>query len=267
MADVSPSNIKHLPYEIDEGTNRFFYYENLWKREGLNLLLKHCDPRGMSLLDYGCGRGECLQMAKEAGLVVLGTDVDPECVRLGARYGPTCALNTEDPVSQFGPKSFDVIACFHVLEHVENPKRVLRTIATIARSYVILAVPNLGRFHGLHERPELGMVNEGHLQSWDHCHLLGLARATLRTETRGLGYGCNVHSFLEQSVPEVPGNKIDHQARNRHIPQVFPVSRSVCSGLVQDNITCGPFLEPYAMPRFSTCASGLSQFIFVRLSS
>lgn len=222
MADVSPSNIKHLPYEIDEGTNRFFYYENLWKREGLNLLLKHCDPRGMSLLDYGCGRGECLQMAKEAGLVVLGTDVDPECVRLGARYGPTCALNTEDPVSQFGPKSFDVIACFHVLEHVENPKRVLRTIATIARSYVILAVPNLGRFHGLHERPELGMVNEGHLQSWDHCHLLGLAERHCGLKLVDWGTDATCIPFLSNRSQKFLGTKLTIKLETGIFRRFFP---------------------------------------------
>jgi 2-polyprenyl-3-methyl-5-hydroxy-6-metoxy-1,4-benzoquinol methylase len=30
-------------------------------------------------------------------------------------------LNPADPVGQFGPKSFDVISCFHVLEHVPSP--------------------------------------------------------------------------------------------------------------------------------------------------
>src|SRR5438552_4130941 len=128
--------MQHLPYQIDEKSDRFHYYETLWKRRGVELLLKHCQPAGKTLLDYGCGRGEGLQFAREAGFEVLGADVDPECVRLAERFASTKQLNTSDPVAQFGAKSFDVVACFHVLEHVENPKQVLSALAKIARAYI-----------------------------------------------------------------------------------------------------------------------------------
>ena len=125
-------SIYHLPYEIDEKTNRFAYYENLWKKKGLALLMQHCDPKGKTLLDYGCGRGECLEFAKSAGFIAKGADTDPKCVTLASRYGDACVLNAEDPLSQFGEKSFDVVTCFHVLEHVDNPKQILETLAKIA---------------------------------------------------------------------------------------------------------------------------------------
>src|SRR5208282_234167 len=110
--------MRHLPYEIDESTNRFCFYENFWKRRGLELLLKHGSPQGKSLLDYGSGRGECLDLATRAGFKVEGTDIDPECIRLSSKYGLVHPLSS-DPVKQFGAKSFDVITCLHVLEHVE----------------------------------------------------------------------------------------------------------------------------------------------------
>ncbi len=167
--------MRHLPYQIDEKRNRFDYYENHWKRCGLALLLGHCDPRGKTLLDYGCGRGECLEFAAKAGFAVQGTDIDPQCLRLAERYGPVCKLDPADPLSQFGPRSFDVVTCFHVLEHVDGPKQTLSAIATIARAFVVLAVPNLRYLHRPFQRPQLSGVNEGHLQSWDHWHLLNLA--------------------------------------------------------------------------------------------
>src|SRR5262245_29325917 len=46
---------KHLPYEIDPSKNRSAFYENYWKKVALDLLLKHCQPAGQTLLDYGCG--------------------------------------------------------------------------------------------------------------------------------------------------------------------------------------------------------------------
>lgn len=170
-------SIHHLPYAIDERGNRFHFYETLWKKRGLEILLKHCPSDGRTLLDYGCGRGECLALAAQAGFKVKGTDLDPKCVELAAQHGETCLLNATDPLAQFGRKSFDVITCFHVLEHVDSPKSVLSALTQMARSYVVLAVPNLRYLHRAFCRTiSLDGVNEGHLQSWDHWHFLNLAQ-------------------------------------------------------------------------------------------
>jgi SAM-dependent methyltransferase len=172
----APPRSKHLPYEIHPETDRFAFYETHWKRVSLSLLLKHCPGAGKTALDYGCGRGETLQIFGEAGFEVTGVDVDPECVRLASRHGRACALNPLDPVGQFGAKSFDIVTCFHVLEHVENPSQTLGALSRIARDFVVLAVPNLRYLHQITARRiDLALVNEGHLQSWDHWHLLNLA--------------------------------------------------------------------------------------------
>src|SRR5260221_14069666 len=99
-------SIRHLPYEIDEQADRAWFYETFWKRRGIELLLDHCRPEGKTLLDYGCGRGECLQFAAAAGFQPQGTDIDPECLKRSSKHGPVCALNPADPLSQFGPRSF-----------------------------------------------------------------------------------------------------------------------------------------------------------------
>lgn len=167
---------KHIPYEIDHSKSRFAYYETLWKEVGLRLLTKHVDARGKTLLDYGCGRGEVLKMYGEAGFEVTGADTDPECVRISNKQGKAVGLNPDDPVGQFGPKSFDVITCFHVLEHVPSPVKTLRDLASIARTHLVLAVPNLRYLYWMFDREfSLKMVNEGHLQSWDHWHFRNLA--------------------------------------------------------------------------------------------
>ncbi len=166
----------HLPYQIDPDHNRMHHYETLWKKVGLDLLLKHGSPETRTLLDFGCGRGETLSLFGRAGFETTGTDTDPECVRLAGNHGRAALLDTKDPVAQFGPASFDVVTCFHVLEHVDAPLKTLRAISSIAREFVILAVPNLRYLHRITERHfDLSQVNEGHLQSWDHWHLRNLA--------------------------------------------------------------------------------------------
>lgn len=167
---------QHLPYNIDPAKHREHFYETYWKHVSLALLRKHCPPAGQTVLDYGCGRGETLEIFGAAGFVVAGADVDAECVRLASRFGAAQILNPQDPIGQFGRKSYDVVTCFHVLEHVDNPRKTLNDLAAIARHYVVLAVPNLRYLHRLFTRRiDVTFVNEGHLQSWDHWHLLSLA--------------------------------------------------------------------------------------------
>jgi len=170
--------IQHLPKRIDESAERFHFYETHWKKVGLELLARHAGSlKDLSLLDYGCGRGETLGLAAERGMNALGTDVDEECIALSREHGKAVRLEElHDPARQFGEKSFDVVTCFHVLEHVDRPKEVLASLGKIARRYVVVAVPNLRalpkpRFF----RKEPQNVNEGHLQGWDHAHFRNLA--------------------------------------------------------------------------------------------
>lgn len=169
---------RHLPKSIDEGADRNHFYETHWKRVGLALLKSHLgNLDGLTLLDYGCGRGETLRLAGEAGMTALGTDLDEECVALSKRHGEAVRLEEpHDPARQFGERGFDVVTCFHVLEHVERPREVLSSLGKVAGRYVLVAVPNLRSLpKPRYVRREPVAVNEGHLQGWDHGHFRNLA--------------------------------------------------------------------------------------------
>jgi hypothetical protein len=117
-----------------------------------------------------------MALAKERGMVATGTDLDPECVARSSAFGPAEVLDAENPLAQFSEKSFDVVTCFHVLEHVPNPQAILTALGRIARSHLVIAVPNLSRMRDpLRKRNWDEPVNEGHLQSWDHAHFRNLA--------------------------------------------------------------------------------------------
>lgn len=214
---------KHLPYRIDPEGNRMHFYETLWKQRGLELLLKHCPPENKTLLDFGSGRGESIKIFGEAGFEASGTDIDPECVRLSSEHGKAAVLNAEDPVGQFGRKSFNVVTCFHVLEHVENPRKVLRDIATIARDFVVLAVPNLRYLHRIAERRfDLAHVNEGHLQSWDHWHLRNLAERHCGLELVEWGTDATILPFLSNFSLKLLGQRNAVRLETGLFRRLFP---------------------------------------------
>lgn len=226
--------IRHLPYEINEHTNRFHYYETLWKKRGLDLLLQHYEPVGKTLLDYGCGRGECLSLAREAGFATRGADVDPKCVELASRHGEACILNVSDPVAQFGRKSFDVVTCFHVLEHVDNPKSILGSIAQIAKSYVVIAVPNLRYLHRTFRRSiDINEVNEGHLQAWDHWHFLNLAENHCGLKLVAWGTDATQLPFLSNISQKIFGTKATIWLETGIFRSLFPFHGISVLGLFQ----------------------------------
>ena len=70
------NEIKHLPYEVDEHSNRHHFYERFWKHRALELLTRHTEVRGLDVLDYGCGRGEALELFGARGARILGVDPD-----------------------------------------------------------------------------------------------------------------------------------------------------------------------------------------------
>ena len=215
---------KHLPYEADPQTGPLAFYENNWKWAALRLLLKHCPPSGQTLLDYGCGRGETLQIFAGAGFRVEGTDVDPECVRLSSRFGKASILQPDAVLTQFGRKQFDVVTCFHVLEHVENPKRTLTDLTALARQYVVVAVPNLRRLNGMFvRRVDRRQVNEGHFQSWDHWHLLNLAENYCGLNLVEWGYDATILPGISYLVKKTLGWRNGVRLETGLFRRLFPL--------------------------------------------
>lgn len=72
------------------------------------------------LLDVGCGIGFFLEVAKQRGWDVYGTEYTDEAIKICNQKGFTMhqgALNTDNYLLE----SFDVITSFEVMEHINNP--------------------------------------------------------------------------------------------------------------------------------------------------
>lgn len=215
--------VKHLPYTVDERRNRFAFYENHWKRVALDLVLSRVTPAGCTWLDYGCGRGEMMRYAADRGFTVRGTDLDPTCLELSRAYGEVTPLDPENPLAQFGARSHDIVSCLHVLEHVDNPRRILSQIGRIARRYVVVAVPNLRNFLRPTARTiDLSGSNEGHLQSWDHWHFLNLATRHCGLRLVQWGFDATLLPFISQVLDRGFGPRAAIWFETKLFRRLFP---------------------------------------------
>lgn len=221
---MSHSTITHLPYVVDDRHDRHHFYENHWKRVALNLLVQHAgNVRGWCLLDYGCGRGETMEYAARLGMIPCGLDSDPRCVELSSKFGSATLLDIPNAARQVPPTSYDVVACFHVLEHVENPKETLTMLGRAATKYVLVAVPNLQKIPNLrkpHAPPP--KINEGHLQSWDHAHFRNLAEVHCGLDLVAWAHDATVVPVASELIRRVFGTKAVIAMETGSFCRLFP---------------------------------------------
>ncbi len=122
-----------------------------------------------SLLDAGCGEGELLRRGVlPAHLRPVCLDVRPEALTDVAEQKRVCASVQALP---FASRTFDVVTCLEVLEHLNDPSSAVRDLVRVARTAVVLSVPyepyfRIGNvFRGKHLR-RLGNHPE-HVQHWN----------------------------------------------------------------------------------------------------
>ena len=95
------------------------------------------------LLDVGSGTGSLVLRARELGWMAEGVEPDEVAVRAAqARGAPT----TQGTVDALPLAHYDVITLNHVIEHVHEPREVLRTCRRALRpgGSLWLAAPNVG---------------------------------------------------------------------------------------------------------------------------
>jgi len=113
-----------------------------WSRERSTILNFRT---GGALLDIGCNSGAFLRALKGPGWQLHGVEISPEEARK-ARTSAGADVFVGDPLeAPYQPESFDVITCFHTLEHVYQPRELLRKILIWLRpgGILYLTLPNI----------------------------------------------------------------------------------------------------------------------------
>lgn len=85
-----------------------------------------------NLLDIGCGVGYFLEVAKERGWQVYGTEYTDESMNINLAKGFCMHQGKLNP-ENYSPEFFDVITSFEVIEHINNPLEEMGHINQLLR--------------------------------------------------------------------------------------------------------------------------------------
>ncbi|MFN0277449.1 MAG: class I SAM-dependent methyltransferase [Pyrinomonadaceae bacterium] len=96
-------------------------------------------PSGGTVLDVGCGYGRACRMAAKFAASVIGIDHDGKLLETARTQ--TSEKNVEfvhgDITTELGGQKFDLVLLLHVIEHIEEPNRLLQTLHGISNKIVV----------------------------------------------------------------------------------------------------------------------------------
>lgn len=133
------------------------------------------------VLEVGCGEGYILNLinnGKLYGIDLSNTAIARAKQKLASKTNVKKLIIGPAEKLPFKPKSFDVIICSEVIEHVQNPRRVLQELARVAKpnARIVVTFPNealinklkqivfkIGLFELLLKNVPKRMDNEWHL--------------------------------------------------------------------------------------------------------
>ncbi|MDH4258410.1 MAG: class I SAM-dependent methyltransferase [Candidatus Aminicenantes bacterium] len=117
----------------------------MWKRR-LKDLLRY--KTGGRLLDVGFGVGTFLNLAKEKGFDVCGTEISKYACQYAKENFGIEVFRGDLTEARFPAGRFDVVTFWHTLEHLPDPQAALKEIHRILNKdgLLVVAVPNLNNF-------------------------------------------------------------------------------------------------------------------------
>lgn len=128
------------PMKYDSWISNILQREVLWKRR---LAKVKKNVASGSLLDIGSGIGQFLFFAQNDFFPVFGTEISNIAIEIAKEKFSITLMKGRMEDIKF-ERSFDVITLFHVLEHVEDPKRTVKIIHHLLNTggIAFIAVPN-----------------------------------------------------------------------------------------------------------------------------
>lgn len=101
--------------------------------------------------DVGCGGGLLAESLARAGAQVTAIDLAPSMIEVARLHAAGAGLiidyrlESADALSARAAKSFDVVTCMEMLEHVPDPGAIVHTLASLVRPGGSLFVSTLNR--------------------------------------------------------------------------------------------------------------------------
>lgn len=154
---------------------------------------RRCIPfggRGHRLLDVGCGNGDFLLLASQAGWEVVGLEPDPKAAQAARSHGIDVR---QDSIESLDPaiESFDGITLSHVIEHMHDPVAALRHCYALLKpnGWIWIETPNVdAQGHESFGPAWRGLEPPRHLVLFNRPSLFDLLRSIGFSELEDLPY-------------------------------------------------------------------------------
>lgn len=135
LYEVSDEHVRGKGFTEETAVEYYRDYLEFIRRE---------QPPPARVLDIGCGNAWSTWVLANAGYECVGVDLNVQAFE--ATPHPNMELRDGNIMSlPFAAESFDIVACYQVLEHVPEPERALEEMLRVAKPQGMVAVigPNL----------------------------------------------------------------------------------------------------------------------------
>jgi 2-polyprenyl-3-methyl-5-hydroxy-6-metoxy-1,4-benzoquinol methylase len=131
---------------------------------------------GRRLLDVGCGDGQLLRSASEAGWQALGIDLSGAAVGLCRKQGLDAA-EIDFHSERLDTRRFDVIVMSELIEHVPSPAKFLARAAALldSQGVLYLTTPNFGSLARRALRESWSVIHPEHIGYFERSTLRQMA--------------------------------------------------------------------------------------------
>ena len=128
-------------------TNHKGYYpDNRWEWQEVVNQIQRQDLKSASLLEVGCGSGKFLELSQKNGINAIGLDTTltsvQQCKDKGLEVYPS-TLEEFISSSNGNQHKFDYVVSFHCLEHVDDPKSLVKAMCSVLKptGSILLSTP------------------------------------------------------------------------------------------------------------------------------
>src|ERR1700677_1911842 len=161
-----------------EGSHSYLY-------EPVTELLANIPPNAL-VVDIGCGNGSFLSLFQGRGWQLYGSDYSSTGIEIAKASYPDIKFslgNAEAMPDELTNRAgqFDVVLCTEVIEHVYNPRGLLKTCHDLLKpnGMLVLTTP----YHGYLKNLMMAVTGklDGHFTVlWDHGHIKFWSHKTMR---------------------------------------------------------------------------------------